>query len=489
MKRCKIAALVSSLALLLVLPLASADQRDDGEKALEKAVAAGDKEHAKEALLEATKPGDVRAAKLLITHALKLRGFGAHQELLDAIKEIKDEAAVKELAQAAVKSSQVDLRYILVEGLGLQGSETAARAVFDALDDKDDSISAVAARATRAIATPEAIERLLKRLEKGEPRAQDAALCRELVGALAAITRQELTFALEWRSWWMSHKDGWKAPAAEEKPADNDSNAFTRMKKNRPEDARTIERLGDDDVIVVKGKSDCISDVLKAIKIKHKEIAPEDLAATKLDPKSVLVLNCNSKLNPYDADQLARIRDFVDKGGYLFTSDWQLEFLLGETFPGSISLDKKIGKDNVKVPILPAASKHPFLRDVFPMNTWDATTFTWLIDSHSELIKIQSPDVVVLVESPELKKQEGGNGAVAVTFRWHNGRVVTGNEGRRQATGGGAGKAREPEGGCVLHVLGHFKHQKDESGGDHFALQQLLLNFFLEKQHAKGVKQ
>ena len=62
-----------------------------------------------------------------------------------------------------------------------------------------------------------------------------------------------------------------------------------------------------------------------------------------------------------------------------------------------------------------------------------------------------SPDVTVLIESPELKKTYG-NGAVAVTFRWHNGKVATGNS--RTATGG---KASLPEGGCVLHVLGHFK--------------------------------
>jgi hypothetical protein len=93
--------------------------------------------------------------------------------------------------------------------------------------------------------------------------------------------------------------------------------------------------------------------------------------------------------------------------------------------------------------------------------------------------------VTVLVESPDLKKQYN-NGAVAVTFRWHGGRIATGTGvSKKQATGGGENKPAEPEGGCVLHVLGHFKHQKDADSGDHFALQQLLLNFILEKQHAR----
>lgn len=466
-----------------------ADERSDAEKQLESALASNDKEKVKTALAHATQAGDERAAKLIVTHALRLRGFGAHQELLEAIKGVKDDAGVKELAEAARKNAQVDLRYILVEGLGLQGSELAHKAVLDALDDKEASVATVAARAARSARTPEAIERLVARLEKAEVKPAEASFARELNGALAAITGMELTFAQEWKSWWMSHKEGWKPGASDAAAAGGGGDGTTvvdRLRKNRPEDARTIERLADDDVIVVKGKSDQISEVLKAIKIKHREIAPEDLAKTKLDPKSVLVLNCNSRLNPYGEDDFARIREFVDKGGYLFTSDWQLEFLLGKVFPNSITLDKKIGKEDMVVPILPAAPRHPFLRDVFPMTTWDAETFEWHIDSHSELIKSLSPDVTVLVKSPELEKREG-NGAVAVTFRWHNGRVATGGESsKKQATGGSAGKAPAPEGGCVLHVLGHFKHQKDANSGDHFALQQLLLNFFLEKQHLKS---
>ena len=122
------------------------------------------------------------------------------------------------------------------------------------------------------------------------------------------------------------------------------------------------------------------------------------------------------------------------------------------------------------------------MRDVFPTSTWDASKFTWALDSWSELIKIENPGVEVLVESPELK-QKFQNGAVAVAFRWKNGKVVTGNSGKA-ATGPGGKPEAQP--GLVLHVLGHFKHQKDKDAGDHFALQQLLLNFFLEKKRGAG---
>jgi hypothetical protein len=479
------------LALAVVFGVAGfvfADDRAEAEKRLDAAITAQNKDQVKTALHDATSAGDVRAAKVIIAEALKLRGLGVHEELLAAIKGISDEAGVKELADAAKKNPQADLRYLLVEGLAQHASETAQHAVFDGLDDKDDQVSTIAARSVRQIKTPDCLERLMARLEKAESKPQEATLAREIQGALKAITGQDLSFAAEWKSWWQSHKAGWTPPsAADAAKADGEgTTSVDRLKKIRPEDAHTIERLGDDDIIVVKGHSDQISDVLKAIKINHKEIAPEDVAKTKLDPKSILVLNCNSRLNPYGESEFAKIREFVDRGGYLFTSDWQLEFLFPKVFEGSIHLDKKVGKDALTVPIVAAAPRHPLMRDVFPMGTWDATAFSWHIDSHSELIKIDSPGVTVLVKSPELE-QKFQNGAVAVTFRWHNGAVVTGQGGtQKTATGGSGGKAHAPQqGGCVLHVLGHFKHQKDKDSGDHFALQQLLLNFILEKKHGE----
>ncbi len=473
-----------ALALAVVLAIAGfvfADDRSEAEHALEKAIGSQNAGEAKQAFAAATKAGDLRAAKLIVSEALKLRGLDAHEQLLEAVKGITEEAGVKELAEAAHKSPQVDLRYILVEGLARQGSDAAQKAVCEALDDKDDTVSTIAARSIREMKTPETIERLIARFEKAESRPQEASLGREINGALVGITGMELNGAGEWKSWWKDHKTGWKpSDKAEAKAQGEGETSVDRLRKLRPEDAHTIERLSDDDVIVVKGHSDQIEQVLAAIKIHHKEIAAEELKNTKLDPKSILVLNCNSRNNPYGEAEFAKIRDFVDRGGYLFTSDWQLEFLMSKVFPGSITLDKKIGKDNLIVPIRPAPGcKHPFLRDVFPMTTWDQDKFVWHMDGHSELIKILSPGVTTLIESPELQGKFQ-NAAVGVTFRWHNNAVVTG-QGGKTATGGKGPEA--PQGGCVLHVLGHFKHQKDKNSGDHFALQQLLLNFFLEKKH------
>src|SRR4051812_23390261 len=89
---------VSMKARVLVLAIlagfagfALADERDNAERALEKAIGSSNKGDIKSSLAAATKPGDVRAAKLIVNDALKLRGFGMHEELLQAIKGITED--------------------------------------------------------------------------------------------------------------------------------------------------------------------------------------------------------------------------------------------------------------------------------------------------------------------------------------------------------------------------------------------------------------
>src|SRR5581483_4343860 len=333
----------------------------------------------------------------------------------------------------------------------------------------------------RHMATPNTVDRLIARLEKAEKNAKEASLCRELNGALASLTGESLSFALEWKGWWLSHKDTWKGgakgeasskpgePAAPEGKGGGDT-VMKRMGAERPADAHTIEKMAQDDVIVVKGSSDKVEDVLKAIGVKHTVIAKDKFADQKLDPKSILVVNCDGNGHPaFDDAQIARIREFVDKGGYLFTSDWELVFTIEKAFPGSIAKageSSRQAKDDYKVDIKPVDGKNPLLRDVFPLTTWDASQLSWKMDGKSFLIKVLSSDVSVLIESNELKKRFPDAPIVAVSFFWKNGKVVKapkpGSDAAKGHTQGGT-----PGGaGCVLHVLSHFKHQKDKDSGD-----------------------
>ena len=94
------------------------------------------------------------------------------------------------------------------------------------------------------------------------------------------------------------------------------------------------------------------------------------------------------------------------------------------------------------------------------------------MDGRCHLMKL-GRGATALIESPQLAKKTG-NGIVAVTFQFSSGRVATGAKPKMTI-------------GSVLHVLGHFEKQKDPKS-DGFALQQILLNFVLEKQEARRTR-
>ena len=504
----------------------------DAEADLDKAIAKKDNAGAKSALVAATSSGDSKAANTILKYALKLQLLDCHAELVSAIEGVKEEAGLKKLAESCRHDPSNDMRYVLVEGLAMQGgSGEGAKAVLDALDsDKADQVLVIAARNARRLDPQLSVDRLIARLEKAEKNPKESTLSREITGSLCSISGEDLTFAMEWKGWWHDHKDSWKgkgdsAPASA--PAGNAGGDNTpagdtpkkgkrsnggdnaggsegnsgggdtvtgRLARERPSDARTIERLADDDVICVQGGSDKVEEVLSAIKVKHKVVKKDKFSELKLDPKSVLVVNCDGKGHPLFGDEdIAKIREFVEKGGYLFTSDWELKNTIERAFPGSIAFGGKSSETfpgpGYKVDIFPAreASGHPFLRDVFPLTTWDAgndelDTWTSCLPDQDRIARREDPARERRAQEA-LPRVSGGRGHLQLGER--QGREAEARHGDGRAAGGApAPKTRAP-GGCVLHVLSHFKHQKDKDSGDHFALQQLLLNFFLEKQAAK----
>lgn len=469
-----------AILLLALAGAASAQDRSDQERDLEKAIASRDKDRVASALGAAMSAGDERAARFLLRALPSMRGLDVREPLLSAIAGMSEEAAVEQLAKAAGSNSNPEVRYVLVEGLARQGSDAARRAVIEAVGDDAPAVAAAAARGVRGMPSPEAIDALIARLEKAEAKPDQRTLARELQGALAALTGQPIPHAEIWKSWWAANKATWQPPAAPGGGGGGDENVVDRLKRNRPEDAETIAKLAGEDVIVVRGSSDKVGQVLKAIDVEHRQISAEDLASLTLDPRSVLVLNCNGNNDPYTDAEFAKIRDFVERGGYLFTSDWQLSHTLAKAFPGAIALDQKTQPDEFVAPIFAVATDHPLMRDVFPATTFDARPYTWQIDGNSELIKLQSNAVTVLVQAPELEKRWKAP-AVAVTFRWQGGRPVPPAAAFRRP-GTGSGRTTGPLPGAVLHVMSHFEKQRSADAGDHFALQQLLLNFILEKQ-------
>jgi hypothetical protein len=271
------------------------------------------------------------------------------------------------------------------------------------------------------------------------------------------------------------------------------------------------------DIVVVNGAYDHIQDVLDRLEIPYAMIEPEDLPRYNLSGCKILLLNCHnnyaaglfraadtkSMVKEIDdleereialrkriqeskdkrkvfelgldllktssqlsglrqqmavvsgaADMVDNIRKFVQSGGYVFTSDWGLT-ILERAFPGTIRNGGNIGPRTVSLRPRSGVSS-PLLDEVFYAGPKTGTVVSrklqWEVDSGSYMIKIDKPSLVeVLVETGDVVR----NPAVAVAL------------------------TPEKSTGKVLHILSHFQRQATSHGD--YALQNLLLNFMLER--------
>jgi hypothetical protein len=175
------------------------------------------------------------------------------------------------------------------------------------------------------------------------------------------------------------------------------------------------------DVVEIGGQWDKADKTLTKFQIpfrhiKAREISPEILAQCK-----VLVVNCAGEIK---RDKLQYIRDFVSRGGYLLTTDWALDNMLVQTFPGYLSWNKAVNHKDIYDAeyIAPDA--------VLAVNC--VRNAFWKLDQASHLVKVLKPEAVkVLVHSRQLAGEDPDHaGIMAAIFPF----------GR----------------GYVLHMVGHF---------------------------------
>jgi hypothetical protein len=191
---------------------------------------------------------------------------------------------------------------------------------------------------------------------------------------------------------------------------------------------------------------------------------------------------------------VAKIKKYVEAGGYLFSEDWCMEDFLERAFGDYVTHGSTRPEDET-VPVMPkaGAASHPYLRKIFfkppaegargtvTETDLEKIAHTWKIDKETRTIRIKDPKkVVTLLTSPTLEKYAQGDDAVAVTFE-----VVPGAARPSPvSTGEISQDRRKMTGGRVLYVLSHFGKQNSEK--DEYALQNLLVNFLVEANERRG---
>ncbi|MDF1663907.1 MAG: hypothetical protein P1V97_19210 [Planctomycetota bacterium] len=261
---------------------------------------------------------------------------------------------------------------------------------------------------------------------------------------IARIAKQRMKLQLEALKGGKAKKAGVKIPTTLE-----------RVKSRG--DLKYLHGLQAEDILVVSGSYDAVENVLKFLAVPYRITKKARLDTMVLNPKMVIIFNCDHYALSRKA--VSKIRTFVKRGGYVFSSDWELSNVIERAFPSAIRKATRVQPQRVNIRPHPKHKNHPYLRDVFTTSygITEKTVLRWKVDGASDYPRFLSEKVLPLVVSKEMAVY-GAEGAIAFTYK-------TGT-------------------GSILHVLSHFKSQSDPNG-DGFALQQMLANFIIEKQKAR----
>ena len=179
--------------------------------------------------------------------------------------------------------------------------------------------------------------------------------------------------------------------------------------------AAEFEELGQSEVIVSEGVHDYIEQVFNGIGLKHNLINPQQFEKIDLDPDKIIFINCPGNVT---SKGLRNLVTFVEKGGFLFTTDWALRHVIEPGFPGYIKYNNRPTNDEVvRVDIL--AEEDPFLQSLIGPNDdpqW------WLEGSSYPIEILNHKEVDILIKSKEIEKKYGES-AVFVTFDYGKGKV------------------------------------------------------------------
>ena len=179
--------------------------------------------------------------------------------------------------------------------------------------------------------------------------------------------------------------------------------------------AAEFEELGQSEVIVSEGVHDYIEQVFNGIGLKHNLINPQQFEKIDLDPDKIIFINCPGNVT---SKGLRNLVTFVEKGGFLFTTDWALRHVIEPGFPGYIKYNNRPTSDEVvRVDIL--AEEDPFLQSLIGPNDdpqW------WLEGSSYPIEILNHKEVDILIKSKEIEKKYGES-AVFVTFDYGKGKI------------------------------------------------------------------
>ncbi len=240
---------------------------------------------------------------------------------------------------------------------------------------------------------------------------------------------------------------------------------------------------------------------------------------------------------------IKKLQKFVKDGGYIFGEDWVVKEIMEKAFPKYVKAGKVLRTQNQSsVDVVPGRgmSTHPYLRGMFestsinfdelekevdsekkgktsvkkkedkknPEGKLIKLKHRWSIDDESWAFNIlDTKNILILLSSGELSQRTDGQGAVAFAFspggkvsdigkiRTRRPQPILVKEStkkgktsvaKKKSSGTGSRGKYKSKPGVVMQVLSHFG--KQESQRDEHLLQNLLLNFIIDANNERLIR-
>jgi hypothetical protein len=211
-----------------------------------------------------------------------------------------------------------------------------------------------------------------------------------------------------------------------------------------------LEKLRQAEVVVVRGSADHMEHVMQKAQVKYVVVDPEDLPQLPLHGQQVLMVNCTGEMS---AAARERVRRFVMAGGFLYTTDHAVHYLVERAFPGYVKWNGKTSTEEIFTMEV-GQTDRGLLKKIGSGGhpRWQLAGGGYLFD----VVDKQRVDVLM---SSRAVAQRYGTGVLGVRFRVGDGQVI--------------------------HVTGHFftqPGQAPEVASAGRAFEQLSSNVAAEKQ-------
>ncbi|WP_439342592.1 hypothetical protein [Vacuolonema iberomarrocanum] len=182
-----------------------------------------------------------------------------------------------------------------------------------------------------------------------------------------------------------------------------------RLAEQAPAALASLDRIEANEVSVCPGSYDHVERILERLQIPFR-LQPN---GAKNSPAKLAFVNCS---NSYNQKLIQRLRDRVQDGMWLVSSDWALGHFLQQAFPGMVAHKGRVSGDEV---VSVEASLDSLWSNVVVLGADPQ----WWLEGSSHPINILNPDKVTVESASHELLVRYNAPAVAVRFDWGAGHV------------------------------------------------------------------